>query len=286
MRDSEQPIRGCISAAQYLERDDVGSATEAALEFSAGNKISKSAFWRQVRLGRLALARLAHKKPVPVYWLSGRPMQMGLLRKIVEYAHTHNFDPLFLVLHLEEIEGLTSETFDLAIGGFKPPPGPKHLVMPAGDAPSNWVLWSRTLEILAAQGPATAAIGTTFDQTFGQSMHELLVELDGTEMPVAALAHNALTVPVGGLALPSILKFSQPEQAHQAVPRPEGSTHGLLIRVLCAAGVQSCLVLQETPDNPKCWVSRAVAGDFGFMREMQDYFSPLTSSLASYEADA
>ena len=122
-RDQKSPARAAIVAAQYLDRRDVGSATDAAKEFCAGTKLSRSSFWRQVRIGRLAIARLAHKKPVPVQWLSGKPMQMGLLSKIVEYASAHNFDPLFLILHLEEVDGLTSETFDLAIGGFKPPPG-------------------------------------------------------------------------------------------------------------------------------------------------------------------
>ena len=283
LRDSEQPLRGCISAAQYLERDDVGSATEAGLAFAEGNKISKSSFWRQVRIGRLAFARLAHSKPVPVQWLSGRPMPMALLSKILDYAKREDFDPLFLLLHLEEVEGISSETFELSVAGFEPPLAPRDLVMPKGQAPSNWVLWSREMSILAAQGPAEAAIGKTFGQTFGTAANRVLIEVDGQVMQAGTLGHRAM-MPASGLALPSLLTFKNPEEADQVVPRPEGSTHGILLRIICPAGVHAAIVLQETPDNPKCWVRRALVGDFRLKREMQDYFSPLTSSLASYEA--
>lgn len=278
------PASAAVVAAQYLNREDVGSATSAAKEFCAGTNISRSSFWRQVRIGRLCLARLAHRKPVPTQWLMGHPMPMGLLGKIVEYASANDFDPLYLVLHLEDVEGISSETFEMSVTGFKPPPGPQDLVMPEGQAPSNWVLWSRGMLILAAQGPAEAVVGQTFGQTFGKSPGAVLIEMDGEIMQAGQLAHRAMTIPAPGLALPSLLIFQNPEEANQSVPRPENSAHGLLIRVICAAGVNACVILQETPENPKCWVRRAIAGDFGFMRAMQEYFTPLTASLSSYEA--
>jgi hypothetical protein len=277
------PARAAIVAAQYLDREDVGSATDAAKEFCAGTKVSRSSFWRQVRIGRLCLARLAHRKPVPTQWLMGHPMPMGLLGRIVEYASAKDFDPLYLVLHLESVEGISSETFEMSVAGFEPPPETADLVMPEGKAPSNWVLWSRKMSVLAAQGPAEAAIGKTFGQTFGKAPGTVLIEMEGEVMQAGTLAHRAM-MPASGLALPSLLTFKNPEEANQSVPRPEGSNHGLLIRVICPAGVHASIILQETPDNPECWVRRAVAGDFGFMRAMQEYFTPLTASLSSYES--
>lgn len=284
-RESGHLQRAAVVAAQYLDRTDCGTATEAAAEFAKGTKISRSSFWRQVRVGRLLLERLDHPKCVPMHCLKNGPMSVGLITKIIDYAKAGGFNALHLLFHLEEVEGITVDTFDRAVSGFRPLTSGACMVMPEGEAPSNWVMWGRSFEVLAAQGPASAVTGQQI-QMEDPKHSDLMVEAGGKRMTIGQFAHQMVTLPLPTLALPTLVRFEDPRSVEDTVPRTKNSEYSICLQILCPEGVRGVLSIQETPDSKACWVSRLRAREGHALTEIQNYFEPLISSLSSFEGAA